>query len=195
MKQEDQCQGAHDFDGNMHLQTLINQAHGQRKLFTCRKDPIIQIISGLKDPNMILTVNLQVVESPCKSTLKQKAFKSRKLSTKDLLGSVQQSQFSTGQSQQELHKRDQMKKEQQHRRYLQNMYEWNQNFDKIFHQYKAQIGAPEEYYLESQTENGNENEDHLKPEPDEKTGNSLVSFPYSLKSKRDGIDGLWWICY
>ena len=46
----------------MHLQTLDIKVAGNRKLFSCRKDPCIQVISGLKDPDVILTVSLKVIE-------------------------------------------------------------------------------------------------------------------------------------
>ena len=55
---DDEC----GFDGLMHLQTLDLQVVGNRKLFSCRKDPCIQVISGLKDPDVILTVSLKVIE-------------------------------------------------------------------------------------------------------------------------------------
>ena len=52
------------FDGVMHLQSLINETLGHRKIFAFRKHPYIQIISGLKDPDQVLTVNLKIIDNP-----------------------------------------------------------------------------------------------------------------------------------
>ena len=48
----------------MHLQSLLNLNQSDKEIFSCRKDPFVQIISGLKDPNVVLTVNLKRVERP-----------------------------------------------------------------------------------------------------------------------------------
>lgn len=69
-KKEDEYQGGFKFDGSMHLKSLYNQQGMDYKVFSCRKDAFVQIVSGLKDPNVVLTVNLKMSEKPAKAKLK-----------------------------------------------------------------------------------------------------------------------------
>ena len=45
----------------------MNEIKGLCKSFTCRKDPLVQVVSGLKDPNIVLTVNTTRVETLTKA--------------------------------------------------------------------------------------------------------------------------------
>ena len=49
----------------------MNEKRALIKSFSCRKDPLIQVISGLKDPNAVLTVNLARVEHLTREKVKQ----------------------------------------------------------------------------------------------------------------------------
>ena len=60
------------FDGTMHIQSLLTESDGLRKLFAFRKFPFVQIISGLKNPNIVMTVHLKLVNNAQMQNDKQK---------------------------------------------------------------------------------------------------------------------------
>lgn len=55
----------------MHLQSLVNESTSLQKIFAFRKHPFVQIVSGLANPNVILTVQIKTMESPLKNEYKK----------------------------------------------------------------------------------------------------------------------------
>ena len=143
---EEETQGHYCFDGIMHLQSLLNFNQMERDVFSCRKDPFVQIISGLKDPNVVLTVNLKSVERRNRAKIQKEAEDG--LLAGEHYGVVLRNHNTLRHTEQQREAELKALKDQLMRRKIQSKIEWNRNFDKIHRQYTKQNGAPREYTLE-----------------------------------------------